>query len=151
MILSNLKDTTRISKVGKRVGRGIGSGKGKTCGRGHKGSGSRSGYTRRMGYEGGGMRLFKKLPTRGFTRGRFSSKVICALNFCDIERLFNDNETVNISTLIEKNHIKDDVKFLKILSKGDISKKIVIEAHFYSEASIRKLDEKKVKYKVIKW
>ena len=68
--LSNLRDTHKKVRQKKRVGRGPGSGKGKTSSRGYNGAGSRSGYTRRYGYEGGQMRLFTKLPIKGFTRGR---------------------------------------------------------------------------------
>ncbi|MBN2478626.1 MAG: 50S ribosomal protein L15 [Parachlamydiales bacterium] len=146
MILNNLTDTSRISRSKKRVGRGTSSGRGKTCSRGHKGSGSRSGYKRRHGYEGGQMRLYTKLPIRGFTRGRFA-KAALEINLSKINQFYNDGEVVNLKTLYEKKIItKKKYTFLKVLGNGEIDKKVTIEAHSFSESSLRKLDEKKIKY-----
>ncbi|OGN59277.1 MAG: 50S ribosomal protein L15 [Chlamydiae bacterium RIFCSPHIGHO2_12_FULL_27_8] len=149
MKLSELKNTHYARKSKKLVGRGNGCGKGKTCGRGHKGAKSRSGYKSHYGYEGGQMRLFKKLPTKGFTRGRFLEKVI-AINFDKINKLYNDGETVSIQTLSEKKYVNKNFKGkLKILSNGLIEKKVSFEANNFSKLAIIKIEEKKLKYKAI--
>ncbi len=133
----------------KRIARGPSSGMGKTAGRGEKGAGSRSGYKRRHGYIGGGVRLHTKLPTRGFTRGRFLKDQI-ALNLSKIECFFNDGETVSIASLREKKIISSKKNFrLKILSNGEITKKVKIEAHFFSANAEKKLNEKSISYKVL--
>ncbi len=99
--LHNLQNTSRKKDKIQRVGRGPGSGRGKTSCRGQKGAGSRSGYKRRYGYEGGQMRLFCKLPTRGFTRGGFF-KLHVILNLKDIEMFFNEGDIFNLATLYER-------------------------------------------------
>lgn len=147
--LSNLKNTTLKRTQGKRRGRGPGSGNGKTSGRGEKGAGSRSGWKARMGYEGGQLRLYCKLPHKGFTRGRFTNPGVI-INLDDIEKYFEDGETVSLSTLHEKGMAPKNVGGgLKILGNGELSKKVNIEANAFSETAKAKLDKKKIKYKVI--
>jgi len=149
-MLSKLLDTHKNKRTKKRVGRGPGSGKGKTSSRGMNGCGSRSGYTRKYGYEGGQMRLFAKLPKKGFTRGRFA-KPTFELNLGAIDKLFNDGEVVNIETIRQKQCIsKKDITSLKILAKGELTKKLTIEANSFSKAALKKIDDKKIAYKEIK-
>jgi large subunit ribosomal protein L15 len=121
--LSNLKDTSRTRKSRRRVGRGIGSGLGKTSGRGEKGAGSRSGYKRRHGYEGGQVRLFRKLPERGFNNARFR-KELDVVNLGQIDRMFADGEVVSVDTLRQKGFLSGPSHGLKVLAKGDLKKKI---------------------------
>lgn len=148
--LSGLKNTHKKMRCKKRVGRGIGSGKGKTSARGQKGYGARSGSTRRYGYEGGQMRLFTKLPRKGFTRGRFKKPYI-ELNLCKINYLYKDGETVNIETLRQKGWLPKKVKLtLKILAKGKLDKKVIIEANSFSKGALKKLEDNKITYKEIK-
>ena len=148
--LSNLKDTHKKIRCKKRVGRGPGSGRGKTSSRGHKGFGSRSGYTRRYGYEGGQMRLFTKLPKKGFKRGRFIKPFI-ELNLGRINKLYQDGETLNLETLCQKGYVPKKAKAaLKILAKGEIDRKIKIEAHSFSKGALKKLEDKKIEYKHLK-
>src|SRR6202035_5633980 len=99
LTLGNLKNSTRPAKNVKRVGRGLGSGLGKTCGRGEKGAGARSGYKRRHTYEGGQFRMFMKMPIRGFSNARFR-KEYEAINLGQIDKLFENGEEVNLGTLI---------------------------------------------------
>lgn len=147
--LNNLKNTSRVKPNVRRVGRGPGSGRGKTSGRGEKGSGSRSGDTKRLGYEGGQMRIFKKLPHRGFSRGRFLNPMI-VINLCDIDRYYNEGETVNLQTMYEKGLVpKKAIGELKILGNGDLSKKVIIEANHISESAKSKLEDKKISYSII--
>lgn len=148
--LSILKNTHKIVKRKKTVGRGTSSGHGKTCTRGYKGLGSRCGSTSRLGYEGGQKRLFTKLPRKGFNRGRFKKDNI-ELNFSKISELYKNDEVVNLQTLAQKTCIPNKKGLLlKILSKGELNKKVTIEAHFYSKCALKKLDEKKIQYKEIK-
>ncbi len=150
--LSNLKNTHRRTINVQRVGRGVGSKRGKTCCRGHKGEGSRRGWKRMYGYEGGQMRLYWKLPCRGFTRGRFETPTFI-LNLESLNRFFNDGEVVNRQTLHDKGFISraflKQGGSIKILSKGKIEKKVIIEADSFSQAAIKKLEDAKISYKVI--
>lgn len=146
--LSNLKNTTLKRSVGKRRGRGPGSGNGKTSGRGEKGAGSRSGWTARMGYEGGQLRLYCKLPHKGFSRGRFVKRNVI-INLNDIEKHFSDGETVSLSSLHEKGMVPKNIDGgLKVLGSGELSKNVSIEADAFSETAKVKLDKKKIKYTV---
>ncbi|MEX1012785.1 MAG: 50S ribosomal protein L15 [Waddliaceae bacterium] len=144
--LSTLKNTSRTIKARKRVGRGIGSGHGKTCGRGYKGQGARAGARRRYGYEGGQMRLFQKLPTRGFSNARYTKR-FTTVNLGDIEKVYIDGETVNLQTLIEKGFLIKTNRPLKILGEGNLTKKVEIEAHAFSQTAQDKLKKAKVKSK----
>src|SRR5215204_5268096 len=105
MNLSTLKNTTKIAKRTKRVGRGLGSGLGKTCGRGEKGAGARSGYKRRLTYEGGQFRMFMKMPIRGFNNARFRTEYE-PINLSQINKMFEDGDVVSVQTLTDRGFIK---------------------------------------------
>lgn len=145
--LNNLKDTTRYRKTRKRVGRGIGSGLGKTCGRGEKGAGARSGYKRRWGYEGGQMRLHMKLPERGFSNARFR-RPYHHINLATIQHAYEDGETVNLETLIERGLLSGPTYGVKLLGHGKLTKKVIIELDDISESARNHLDEQKIQYKI---
>jgi large subunit ribosomal protein L15 len=136
--LENLKNTTRPHRRRIVLGRGPGSRRGKTSGRGQKGMGARSGYQTRQGYEGGGVPLFKRLPTRGFTRGRFLRR-LDVINLDMIDKLYKDGETVSLETLRDKGYIKGVSHGLKILGNGTLTKKISIKAEAFSESAKKKL------------
>lgn len=147
--LSTLKNTHRpVNKV-QRVGRGNGSGRGKTCCRGHKGDKARSGYKRRYGREGGQLPLYRKLPTRGFSNLKFKSKIFI-LNLSDIQEMFNDGDKVNMETLIHK-RIATQVYTggLKVLSMGELTKKVEIEAVAISAQAQEKLNQNKIFFKLL--
>jgi len=147
--LASLKNTSRPKKKVQRIGRGIGSGRGDTSGRGGKGDSARQGYRKRYGYEGGQVPLYRKLPIRGFTRGRFV-KESRAISLAILERNYQDGETVNVATLREKKLIPRRLPGgIKILANGELTKKVKIEAHSFSEAAIVKLNEKKIHHTVI--
>lgn len=148
-MLSNLQNTHRPFKARKRVGRGVGSKLGKTCGRGHKGDKSRSGYKRRYGQEGGQFPLYKKLPIRGFKNGRFKQEVF-SINLDRISEAFEDGETVNLMTLINKGlfSVSSQAK-IKILGNGQLTKKVVIEADIFSKGAIEKLEQSSIEFKVV--
>jgi large subunit ribosomal protein L15 len=146
--LSTLKDSTRFHKRTKRVGRGIGSGVGKTCGRGQKGAGARSGYKRRFGYEGGQFRTFMKIPQRGFSQARFR-KPYHVINLFQINEMFDEGETVNLQTLAERGYLSGRTYGIKILGTGEITKKLSIEAHAFSDCAIEKLNTAKVSFTLL--
>lgn len=143
--LEQLKNFTKTRKNRNRVGRGIGSGNGKTCGRGEKGAGSRSGYKRRLGYEGGQFRLFMKLPVRGFTNARFQKK-LDSINLGQIDKFFSDGDIVNIDTLREHGYISGKSFGLKVLGDGEITKKVTIEADNFSAAAKEKLEKANISF-----
>lgn len=146
--LSTLKNTTRTELRSKRVGRGIGSGVGKTCGRGQKGAGARSGYKRRFGYEGGQFRTFMKIPQRGFSQARFR-KPYHVINLFQINEMFEDGETVNLESLAERGYLSGKTYGIKILGSGEITKKLTIEAHALSDCAREKLNSAKVSFTLL--
>lgn len=149
IILSELSNTDRPVRKVQRVGRGNGSRRGKTCGRGSKGDKARCGYKQRYGYEGGQMALYRKSPIRGFPNGRFRSEHL-SVDFSLINMLYKDGETVNLETLLEKGFGRRRMPGgLKILSGGEIQKKITIEAHAFSQEAIKKLEAKSIPYKTV--
>ena len=128
MNLSTLKPIKGSVKGKKRVGRGHGSGLGKSSGRGDKGAGQRSGFKRRPWFEGGQMSLARRLPKRGFTN--IFKKEFQIVNIYSIEKL--DKELVTVSVLKESGLIKSLYIPVKILGDGIINKKITVEANSFS-------------------
>lgn len=145
LTLSNLRNTSRPKKSCKRVGRGAGSGLGKTCGRGNKGDGSRSGRKERPSYEGGQFPLFRKLPVRGFSNSAFK-KSYYVINLGQINEWFEDGESVNEASLRDRRFIKGRVDGIKVLGDGEITKKVKIEAHAFSLSAKEKLEAAKITY-----
>ena len=122
----------------KRIGRGHGSGLGKTAGRGHKGAGQRSGNKKRAWFEGGQMPLARRLPQRGFTN-IFREK-IQIVNIGDLLDL-KDNTTIDPDFLEQNGYIKSSMKPVKILGNGDISKKVTISASAFSNSAKNKIEK----------
>ena len=142
MDLYDLQNTHHNRQRKKRVGRGIGSGRGKTCTKGTKGDKARSGYKRRAGNEGGQMPMHRKVPIRGFSRERFK-KEIFSLNLADIEEKFAEGDTINISTLIAKRVLPSKCKaHIKILGDGQWTKKCNFEVYKVSASAKAKIEEK---------
>ena len=132
--LNTLSNTTRPKQKPIRVGRGTGSGKGKTCGRGEKGASSRSGYKQRHGYEGGQFRLYMKLPERGFNNTRFRTSYE-SINLSQIDRVFEAGELVNADSLRARGIINSTKRDgIKLLGRGELTKKLTIEVHGASES-----------------
>jgi large subunit ribosomal protein L15 len=130
MELHDLHPAPGAKRQRKRVGRGPGSGSGKTAGRGHKGQKSRSGYSRRYGFEGGQMPLVRRIPKRGFTNiFRVEFQVV---NFRDLERVFSEGDTVSPESLIEKGLVRGGKRLVKVLADGDLTKKLIVQAHKFS-------------------
>ncbi|MCD8361366.1 MAG: 50S ribosomal protein L15 [Lachnospiraceae bacterium] len=119
-----------------RRGRGHGSGNGKTAGKGHKGQKARSGAPR-PGFEGGQMPLYRRLPKRGFTCR--NSKEIVAINVDVLERFDNDS-VVSVQTLIEEGIIRNPHDGVKILGKGELTKKLTVQANAFSAGAAAKIE-----------
>ncbi len=139
----------KLKNKRNRVGRGPGSGLGKTSGRGQKGAGARSGHKRRLTYEGGGVRFFLKLPTRGFSNARFRKK-LDSINLKQIDDAFSDGETVTIETLKQRGFFSGPTYGVKLLAHGELSKKVTIELSAFSKAAVVKLEAAKIQFKTVK-
>lgn len=147
--LSQMKDTSRPYKKVQRVGRGIGSKRGATSGRGTKGDGARSGYKRRYGYEGGQVPLYRKVPVRGFTRGRFAEPEF-AINLTMIDAHYQDGEVVNRASLVAKKLMPRWVTgMVKVLSMGELTKKVSIALNGYSAGAKAKLEAAQIPFTVV--
>ncbi len=146
MNLSNLSPAPGSKQSDSfRRGRGHGSGNGKTAGKGHKGQKARSGAPR-TGFEGGQMPLYRRIPKRGFKN--INSKEIVAINVSALE-CFNDGEVVTVDSLIESGIIKKSLDGVKILGKGDLSKKLTVQVNAFSEAAKEKIEAAGGKAEVI--
>jgi len=138
----NLEDVhrgIRKNKKRKRVGRGPGSGHGKTAGRGHKGQKSRSGWSASPIFQGGAMPLVRRVPKRGFNN-KFALSVV-AVNVGDLERVFEAGEDVNPETLKQRSLAKKRYDVLKILGNGELSKKLNVSAHRFSQSAQEKIEQ----------
>lgn len=146
--LSTLKNTSRPKQKCRRVGRGPGSGLGKTCGRGEKGAGARSGYKRRLGYEGGQFRTFMKMPERGFNNARFR-RALDIVNLHQIEAMYEDGEVVDLNSLADRGFLSGPSHGLKILGDGELTKKVTIHALAFSDSARTKLSQSKIDFKLV--
>lgn len=137
--LNNLKPAPGSTHKKKRVGRGPGSGLGKTAGRGNKGQKSRSGYRSRAGFEGGQMPLQRRLPKRGFTN--IFKKQWIEISLAKIEANFNAGDEVTPEVLHSRGLIKKAKHDLVILGNGDISKALKISAHRFTKTAKEKIEK----------
>jgi len=142
MKLNTLK--AKWSKNKKRLGRGIGSGKGKTCGRGHKGQKSRSGVAIKS-FEGGQMPLYRRLPKRGF-KSMKKSKDIAKINLSKIQEIISKkkilpNIKINLPNLQKSKLISNKYRKLKLLGSGDVKEKYNIEVNFISKSAKEKIEK----------
>ena len=134
--LSKVEGSTHRRKV---VGRGPGSGHGKTSGRGEKGQKARSGGGVHMWFEGGQTPLYKRLPRRGFSNARFATKY-AVVNVSDLNR-FKDGEVVTPELLIESGLVKKELNGIKILGTGTLEKKLTVKANRFTNSAIAKIEE----------
>ncbi len=125
-------------KKRKRVGRGKGSGHGKTCGRGHKGDRSRSGFSLPLTYEGGQMPLFRRLPKRGFNNANFTTRYE-VVNVSQLERMFEDGAVVGVQELYVAGLLDSQTSRVKILGDGELTKKLNVSAHKFSKSAEQKI------------
>ena len=146
MQLDELKSATAKVKR-RRIGRGIGSGLGKTSGKGHKGQNARSGGGVRPGFEGGQLPLFRRLPKRGFSNARFKT-VYAVINLSDLEKFEND-AVITPELLHEMGLIKNQLDGIKVLGNGNLTKKLVVKANKFSLSAKTKIEELGGKAEVI--
>lgn len=144
--LHELKPAAGSRKKAVRVGRGIGSGHGKTSGRGHKGQKSRSGGGVRPGFEGGQMPLYRRVPKRGFTN--IFKKEIVNINVEALNR-FDNGTVVTPELLVEHRIIKNIKDGLKVLGEGNLKKALTVKAHGFSKSAIEKIEAAGGKAEVI--
>ena len=137
MGLNNLKPADRSKFKKKRVGRGPGSGLGKTSGRGHKGAQSRSGYHFKRGFEGGQMPLHRRVPKRGFTN--LFRKEYVVVNVDRIAEVFDAGTAVTPELLREKGLVPAGEAPVKVLARGDVAKALTIKAHKFSGKAAEKI------------
>ncbi len=126
MELSNLTNTPGSRKRAKRVGRGCGSGLGKTCGKGQKGQQSRKGHKHKLQFEGGQMPLVRRLPKRGFNNARFNAKTL-GVNLRDLERKFESGAEITMESLAKAGFSDNKQPKIKILGNGELTKKFTVK------------------------
>ena len=138
MKLHELRPSEGAFKTSKRVGRGVGSGLGKTSGKGHKGQNARSGGGVRPGFEGGQLPLFRRLPKRGFSNAMFKVEY-ATINVSDLEK-FEDGAVVTPELLKEMGILKKQLAGVKVLGNGELTKKLTVKASKYSASAIEKIE-----------
>ena len=137
MKLHELQPAVGSTTAAKRVGRGVGSGLGKTSGKGHKGAKARSGGGKRPGFEGGKMPLYRRVPKRGFTN--IFGTEYAAVN---VERLevFNDGDVVTVDELLAKKIIRKPMDGVKIMGNGELTKKLTVKAAKFTASAKEKIE-----------
>ena len=138
MELNSLKYTKGSIKATKRVGRGIGSGNGKTSGRGQKGQNSRSGGGVRIGFEGGQNPLVFRIAKKGFNNYEFSTRY-AVINISDLEK-FEDGAVITPELLKEMGILKKQLAGVKILGNGELTKKLTVKANKFSASAVEKIE-----------
>ena len=147
MKLHSLQPAPGAVKTRKRVGRGVGSGLGKTSGRGQKGQNSRSGGGVRIGFEGGQSPLFRRIPKRGFSNARFKT-TYAVINLSDLDK-FENGTTVTPELLKEMGLIKQSLDGIKVLGNGTLTKKLNVKAHKFSSVAKEQIEKLGGKAEVI--
>ena len=137
--LNNISPAPGSTHKKKRVGRGPGSGLGKTAGRGHKGQKSRSGYSKKIGFEGGQMPLQRRLPKRGFTN--IFKKKWLEISLSKLEENFNASDEITPEILHSRGLIKKAKHDLVILGSGDLTKALKVSAHRFTKAAREKIEK----------
>ena len=138
MKLHELSPAAGSTKERKRIGRGAGSGQGKTAGKGHKGQKARAGRGMRAGFEGGQMPLQRRLPKRGFNN--IFRKEIVAVNVADLNARFEDGAVVDVESLMQAGLVKNSFDGIKILGNGELTKKLTVKADAFSETAKQKIE-----------
>lgn len=139
MKLHELSPAEGSTKEVKRIGRGHGSGQGKTAGKGHKGQKARSGGSIRPGFEGGQMPLQRRMPKRGFNN--IFAKEFATVNVSELEKRFENGAVVDAEALIESGAIKDAKDGIKILGNGELSKNITVKAVKFTASAKEKIEK----------
>ena len=137
MKLNELKPAEGSTTAARRLGRGTGSGLGKTSGKGHKGAKARSGGGKRPGFEGGQMPLTRQLPKRGFTN--IFAKEFATVNVEDLN-IFEDGTVVTVEMLVEKKIVRKELDGLKVLGGGELTKKLTVKAVKFTGSAKEKIE-----------
>ena len=145
MKLHELNNNEKVNR--KRIGRGPGSGTGKTAGKGHKGQNARSGGGVRPGFEGGQLPLFRRLGKRGFSNARFK-KVYACVNVSDLNR-FDEGTVVTVEVLKNAGLVNKELDGVKVLGNGELTKKLTVKANKFSETAKQKIENVGGKTEVI--
>ena len=138
MKLHELRPSEGAFKTSKRLGRGTGSGLGKTSGKGHKGQNARSGGGVRPGFEGGQLPLFRRLPKRGFSNAMFKVRY-ATINLSDLEK-FEEGAVVTPELLKEMGILKKQLAGVKVLGNGELTKKLTVKANKFSASAVEKIE-----------
>jgi large subunit ribosomal protein L15 len=138
MKLENLPKTKELKSI-KRVGRGPGSGMGKTSTRGEKGQKARSGASIKPWFQGGQTPLYRRLPKRGFNNKEFET-VYATINVEDLNKFFKDGDVVTPEVLKERGIIKKELGGIKVLGSGSLEKKLTVKAHRFSSSAVTKIE-----------
>ncbi len=136
------------TKARKRVGRGPGSGMGKTSTRGENGQKSRSGASISAWFQGGQTPIYRRIPKRGFNNKRFEVKY-ATINLSDIEKYFNNDDVITPEVLKEKGILKKQLNGVKVLANGELTKKVVVKAQRFSSKAVSKIENAGGKAEVI--
>ncbi|MBQ6840820.1 MAG: 50S ribosomal protein L15 [Bacilli bacterium] len=147
MKLENLPKTAEL-KATKRVGRGPGSGMGKTSTRGQNGQKSRSGASIKPWFQGGQSPLYRRLPKRGFNNARFTTRY-AIINLSDLNKFFNDGDVVSAEILKERGIIKNSLNGIKVLGNGVLEKKLTVKANRFTNSAVSKIEDAGGKAEVI--
>lgn len=147
MKLNELRTPEGSRQERRRVGRGVGSGLGKTSGRGYKGQKARSGGSINPVFEGGQLPLYRRLPKRGFSNYPFK-KEYAVINLSDLN-VFEDGTVVTPALLKERGIVKKQLSGIKVLGEGQLEKKLTVQAHKFSKSAIDKINESGSKAEVI--
>ena len=147
MKLHKLSPAEGSKKEARRIGRGHGSGWGKTAGKGHKGQKARAGHGMRPGFEGGQMPLQRRIPKRGFNN--IFAKDIVAVNVGTLDKKFNDGDTVDTEALVKAGIVKNSFDGVKILSNGTLKKSLTVKATAFSKSAKEKIEAAGGKAEVI--
>ncbi len=139
MELNNLTNTPGSRKSKKRVGRGCGSGLGKTAGKGQKGQMSRKGHKHKLQFEGGQMPLVRRLPKRGFNNARFNDKAL-AVNVSDLEKNFESGAEITVEVLRKAGFTDNKKPLIKILGNGELTKKFAVKGIAVSASAKAKIE-----------
>lgn len=138
MIINDVHRGIVKRKNRKRVGRGLGSGHGKTAGRGDKGHSAHSGHSKRLGFEGGQKQLVRRLAKRGFSN-KYFSRVFAIVNLADLEAVFENGGTVDPAALEAHGLVRGRFDEIKVLGTGSLTKKLTVKAHEFSAAAEQKI------------
>jgi len=138
MIINDVHTGIEKRKPRKRIGRGPGSGHGKTSGRGHKGFYSRSGSKRRHGFGGGQTPLFRRVAKRGFNNAAFADTVVI-INVGQLEKAFDDGTEITVESLVSRGLVPSRHDAVKVLGDGELSKKLTVVAHRFSRSAEEKI------------